>query len=265
MSSNPDVSWIYPKLKNPSIFWKICAYICIWVVVLFTKFVITVLNKPKDHNRHVLEKAIAHRKPGVPLLTISNHQSCFDDPGSWGVFDLKTVCSLKRARWSLTAHDICFTNLFHSWFFMFGKSIPVVRGAGVYQPAVDLCIDKLSKGDWIHMYPEGKVNETKEVIRFKWGVGRMVYESPILPIVIPIWQEGMDEILPNTLPYRLKFGKKITFNFGNPIDLSGLVAKLKEANATDVEARQTITDRIQEEMFKLKRETEELHALYLKS
>lgn len=69
----------------------------------------------------------------------------------------------------------------------------------------------------------------------------------------------MDQILPNEPPYYLRFGKKVTFNFGQPIDLSHLVKRLREQNASDVEARQKITDKIQEEMFKLKLETESLH------
>lgn len=263
--TSPDVDWIYPRLRNPSLIWKIFAYITIWVVVIFCKIVVTVLNKPKTQNQHILHDAIGRRKAGVPLITISNHHSCFDEPGTWGLFDLRLVCSLKRARWPLTAHDICFTNLFLCWFFMFGKAIPVIRGAGVYQKAVDLCIEKLSHGDWVHVFPEGKVNETKEAMRFKWGVGRMIYESPVLPIVIPIWHIGMDEVLPNVEPYRLKFGKKITFNFGQPIDLKETVDKLKEANVSDEEARRVITDRLQEVMFNLRKETEELHATYIKS
>jgi len=49
----------------------------------------------------------------------------------------------------MAAHDICFTNVWHSSFFMFGKCIPVIRGGGVYQPAVDLCIQKLKLGEWV--------------------------------------------------------------------------------------------------------------------
>lgn len=135
------------------------------------------------------------------------------------------------------------------FFYQFtGKCIPVIRGGGVYQPAVDLCIEKLAAGDWVHIFPEGKVNMTKEVLRFKWGVGRMIYESPEIPIIVPIWHEGMDDVLPNYPPYILKFGKKLTINVGQPIDVSNLVRELKANNTPEPVARKIITDRLQEEM-----------------
>lgn len=42
-------------------------------------------NKTKVHNANVLFNAIENRRDKVPLLTISNHHSCFDDPGLWGM------------------------------------------------------------------------------------------------------------------------------------------------------------------------------------
>lgn len=112
-----------------------------------------------------------------------------------GVLPLKYVCSTKRIRWALAAHDICFTNKMHSTFFMYGKCIPCVRGGGVFQAAVDVCIHKLENGEWVHVFPEGKVNMAQEYIRFKWGVGRMIYESPVVPIVIPIWHKVGDDVV----------------------------------------------------------------------
>lgn len=124
-----------------------------------------------------------------------------------------------------------------------------MRGAGVNQPAIDVCIEKLSAGDWVHIFPEGKVNMTKEAVRFKWGVGRILYETKTLPTIVPIWHEGMDTVLPNTPPYILQFGKKITINVGKPIDLQELVDDLRQRQASDEVARKEITDRIQHEMM----------------
>lgn len=109
--------------------------------------ILVCLNKTRIFNKQRLEDLVENRQE--PLLTISNHYSCFDDPGIFGCLKLKNVCSSKRIRWSMAAHDICFTNVWHSSFFMYGKCIPVIRGAGVYQPAVDLCIQKLKLGEWV--------------------------------------------------------------------------------------------------------------------
>jgi len=120
-------------------------------------------------------------------------------------------------------------------------------------------IELLSKGKWLHVFPEGRVNMTKEYIRLKWGVGQMIYKSPILPIVVPICHVGMDNILPNEPPYYLRTGQKVTFNFGEPIDLKALISKLKESNATEEDARKAITDKIEEELYRLKKDTMLLH------
>uniref|UniRef100_A0A182P3M8 Tafazzin n=1 Tax=Anopheles epiroticus TaxID=199890 RepID=A0A182P3M8_9DIPT len=260
-----NIDWIFPRLRRPNRLWHIASTGVIGLVGFFSKIVIVWLNKARVHNIDVLENALENRPKGKSLLTVSNHHSCFDDPGIWGLLKLRNVCNKNVIRWSMAAHDICFTCKAHSLFFMYGKCIPVVRGGGVYQPAVDLCIEKLKLGHWVHVFPEGKVNMTKEDLRFKWGVGRIIYETPDLPIIIPIWHIGMDDVLPNEPPYYLRMGKKLTYNFGNPIDLSALMERLRSSPVSEEEARKLITDRIQEEMMVLKQETERLHSEYVKS
>lgn len=124
----------------------------------------------------------------------------------------------------------------------------------MYQPAVDLCIEKLKLGDWVHVFPEGKVNMTKEFIRLKWGVGRMLYEcmkakDQTMPIIIPIWHEGMDILLPNYPPYYFRLGQHLTFNVGNPIDLKDFIKRLIDDNVDEITARKLITDEIQNELM----------------
>ncbi|XP_026672287.1 tafazzin homolog isoform X2 [Ceratina calcarata] len=210
---------------------------------------------------NIINRALYSRPKDMPLITVSNHHSCFDDPGIWATLDVKHMFNRRRMRWSLAAHDICFTKTWHSYFFMLGKCIPVIRGAGVYQEAMDFCIEKLAAGEWIHVFPEGKVNMIKENLRLKWGVGRLIMESPVTPMVIPIYHLGMDQVLPNQPPYRLQMRKKVTLNYGEPIDFTALVKKLRASNASEIEARKAITDRIQEELQRLKTITEELHKL----
>lgn len=47
----------------------------------------------------------------------------------------------------------------------------------------------------IHIFPEGKVNQHKMnpaggLFRFKWGVGRIIMDSKIMPEIIPMWISG---------------------------------------------------------------------------
>ncbi|XP_050352674.1 tafazzin [Nymphalis io] len=255
-----DIGWIIPRLRNPGRLWYCASSITVAVVGLFSKLIVEFLNKTTVYNREALLRAV-QRPPDVPLLTVSNHHSCFDDPGLWGVLDTGTLLRGARMRWSLAAHDICFTNALHSAFFALGKCVPVVRGAGVYQPAMDFCVERLERGEWVHIFPEGRVNVEKERIRFKWGVGRLVADSAArgcAPVVLPVWHEGMDRVLPNTEPYRLRCRNRLYLAVGEPIRLHALLDKLKSANASEEETRRVITERIQDELLKLR---EHAHAL----
>ncbi|XP_057322941.1 tafazzin [Microplitis mediator] len=254
-----DIKWIIPKLKSPTKLWNFASTLTFAAVGIVSKIIINWLNKTTVYNGHILTNALDKRPRNVPLITVSNHHSCFDDPGIWATLDFRHVLKRRTMRWSLAAHDICFTNSWHSYFFMLGKCIPIVRGDGVYQEAINFCIEKLGCGDWIHVFPEGKVNMIKEHIRLKWGIGRLILESPITPIVVPIYHVGMDDVLPNEPPYIIKFNKKVTISYGEPIDFSELLAELRASNADEVQARKVITDRIDAEILRLKIKTEELH------
>lgn len=71
------------------------------------------------------------------------------------------------------------------------KVLPVVRGEGVYQKVMNEILNELNKGEWLHLFPEGKVNETKSFLRLKWGVGRLVADAQTTPIVLPFYHFGL--------------------------------------------------------------------------
>ncbi|XP_043481212.1 tafazzin [Leptopilina heterotoma] len=254
-----NITWIIPKLRNPSRLWNMASTITFAAVGIFSKIFIEWFNKTTIYNKHIIQRALDSRPKNVPLITVSNHHSCFDDPGIWATLDLRYLLSRRKVRWSLAAHDICFTNVWHSYFFMLGKCIPVIRGNGIFQDAVDFCIEKLSSGEWVHVFPEGKVNMLKENLRYKWGIARLILESPVMPLVVPVYHLGMDDILPNEPPYILKTGKKVTMYYGEPIDFSDMLAELQATKVSETEARVLITNRVQDELNKLHSVAVELH------
>lgn len=75
----------------------------------------------------------------------------------------------RTARWGMGAAEVCFSNDLHAVFFAMGKVVPVVRGAGVYQKCMDFMIDRLNLGEWVHIFPEGRVNQEHQWLRLKWG------------------------------------------------------------------------------------------------
>jgi len=113
---------------------------------------------------------------------------------------------------------------------------------------VKFSIDKLNDGEWIHMFPEGKVNRSGTLLPFRWGVGKLVTDSNIPPIVLPIYQLGLDTVV-NGPPYVPKmFGKTIDVLVGDPIDFTEVLNKHQRDQTPKPEIYKDITARIETEM-----------------
>lgn len=169
-----------------------------------------------------------------PLITLSNHISCIDDPILWGALLPFNYYFTKTdsVRWSAAAIDICFSKPWHSTFFAFGKTFPIIRGIGLEQPAMEFASALLRHNEWLHLFPEGRVmrDHNQQIISnldrgyiFKWGIAKLLldhFKSPTRNLtcsdtnsemrILPLYHIGMDKILPIGRPYIPRIGKKMT-------------------------------------------------------
>ncbi|XP_047317586.1 N-acylphosphatidylethanolamine synthase [Impatiens glandulifera] len=215
---------------------------------VFAKAVANLLNTTTVHNADTLIRLVRSRPPSVPLLTVSNHMSTLDDPVMWGFKGFPTT-DAKLARWVLTAEDICFRNSIYSYIFRLGKCIPITRGGGIYQEYMNEALERLSDGEWLHTFPEGKVcQEIAPIGRLKWGTASLIARAPVTPIVLPIIHSGFQEVMPEKFlfgrkrpPFPLP-GKTINILIGEPIEFD--IPKLTQIaiSSSDLSLSSSSTD-----------------------
>ncbi|KAF8314568.1 uncharacterized protein EI90DRAFT_3089979 [Cantharellus anzutake] len=190
------------------------------------------VNKVQVSGLDVLQRALKESNGrGKGVLTISNHISVVDEPFVWGCLPISQYFRPRDMRWTLGASDIMFTNPIFSSFFRAGQVIETFRGRGIYQPAVNDAVRKLDDGAWIHLFPEGYVNQAGGLLRFRWGVGRIIMNTRAFPTIIPMWLSGFDKLMPESRSFpkfipRLSPKHEVSITFGNPIDFKASYSPL---------------------------------------
>ena len=62
-------------------------------------------------------------------------------------------------------------------FFLNGKVLPIERGRGTSQAIMGVAADLVRRGDWLHVFPEGRVEHTGRLGPVRHGVGKLICDA----------------------------------------------------------------------------------------
>jgi monolysocardiolipin acyltransferase len=195
------------------------------------------LNDTKVYNGDRFASCVeSARQATQPLISVSNHTSTIDDPVVLSAVTPPALLKHKLyARWAWCAEEICFKNPFFAVFFRLGKITPIRRGVGLQQEGMAEALTYMTKGDWFHIFPEGKCiqEEPKQFKRLKWGVGKLIAEASAqpgvkTPIVLPFVHRGMPKIMP-FYHYIPRIRKPLRVLVGEPLHFEDLIAAHRHA------------------------------------
>jgi monolysocardiolipin acyltransferase len=194
----PGQRWYHPTMAR--------------VVIATSRFITKTMNELEVTGRKALDAALA--REGRGLLTISNHVSLFDDPILLANF---VEGPYETIRWVAADAINFFGSGPKSWLFTAGKSVPIVRGAGIHQPGMEFLRDRLAEGEWVHLFPEGgRTRDEQSLMRdFHPGVGWLVEHTE--PLVLPFYHHGMAGVLP-VGSLRPRGGQSLRVLFGEVVD-----------------------------------------------
>ncbi len=180
-----------------------------WFIIAATslvgKLIVSKLSTLTTYRMPILYDAIEHRHSNVGLLTVSNHHSMLDDPLFLSsILPPRIFLRPSLMRVGMCSLDLCFQNVAYAQFCNLGKTRPMMRLGGLGQPYLKDAANLLSAGQWIHLFPQGRVcqhaSSRGNSGYFKRGCGKILAvtyaQTGRLPIILPIYHEGMADILP---------------------------------------------------------------------
>ena len=179
--------------------------------------------RPKKYYLHEEDK---HRIKGGALV-ISNHITLFDP-----MYLMLTIKSRRH-------HCICMDELFEKsklkrW--LFTKCflcLPISRKQATFGQIKDI-ISALKNGQFVTMFPEGKINETDNDVKdFKSGMIMMAVR-------------GNAPIIPTYIKRRKHFYSRLEVAIGSPIDVSSFKKGASLTNEEMLEASKYVQEKVVE-------------------
>lgn len=97
------------------------------------------------------------------------------------------------------------------------------------RPLLQVTARQLAAGDWVHLFPEGRIHFDGRLGPLRWGVGKLVCDAKAHsggadPIILPFYHTGMGDVVP-MLAKVPRVGKRIHVEMGQPLDLSHITCR----------------------------------------
>ena len=242
--SDSNVGWDVVRVLSIVKAWSLASIFC------------NVLVSSHGYRGEVLEDAVyfRSRSPETGLITVMAHTSEFDPGNITILMSPKIVAFPRLLRYTVAAEDQLFTTLPSSYYFQSLKVLPVTRGGGVDQDNLLRVIDKLDQGGWVELFPEGRISMTPGVplLPIRPGVGRLIAEAKVPPMVIPIYSEGMEKAKPPDLAPNIGKDIHVHVMVGDPIDLSSVLDECAVESVGKHECWRMLADAIYDAMLELR-------------
>eukprot|EP01061_Rhynchopus_euleeides_P002226 TRINITY_DN11708_c0_g1_i1.p1 TRINITY_DN11708_c0_g1~~TRINITY_DN11708_c0_g1_i1.p1 ORF type:complete len:325 (+),score=112.85 TRINITY_DN11708_c0_g1_i1:60-977(+) len=184
-----------------------------------------------DELMHAVERAPREKRP---LITVSNHTATIDDPVLWGALPWSwVVLNDANRRWLWAAQEICHANRLVALGFGLGHCVPIIRGGGLEQPTVPELQERVDSAKWVHVFSEALCNQTGKVVPFRWGVGRLIVHSPVLPRVMPMAHTGMQNMFPQHLSKAYPRFCKVRAAVDDEVDVEDIWERAQSAHRVE--------------------------------
>ncbi|XP_030890407.1 tafazzin isoform X11 [Leptonychotes weddellii] len=224
------VKWPFPAV--PPFTWTLASSVVMGLVGTYSCFWTKYMNHLTVHNKEVLYELIENRGPATPLITVSNHQSCMDDPHLWGPLRLQTSASPKSC-----------TPAFSAWASVCLCAEIVSTGLPVESQHIALgiciCVVANCQATWVQCHglqvsprrwrlPEGNgLHFGKAQPR---GLGAHLPRRNRTPHCRVSSQPRHSATVACRPPYFPRFGQKITVLIGKPFSALPVLERLRAEN-----------------------------------